>query len=190
MKKIAVFASGTGTNFEALQAAIESGVLQASIELVVVDNKVAGVIEKAQRKQIPTFTFQPSAYPSKETYEKEIIQQCLAHDVEWIVLAGYMRILSSCLLEAFPNKIVNIHPSLLPAFKGKDAIGQALNAGVKEMGVSVHYVNAEMDGGAIIAQRSFEVKENASREEVEAEIHRIEHELYPEVCKKLWEGKG
>lgn len=189
MKKIAVFASGTGSNFEAIHASIESKDLDASIGLVVVDNQQAQVIEKARTRNIPTFVFNPKEYGSKEEYERKIIEQCIEFEVEWIVLAGYMRVLSSCLLDAFENKIVNIHPSLLPAFKGKDAIGQAIDAGAQIMGVTVHFVNAELDGGAIIAQQSFPVKIGSTRDEIENEIHRIEHRLYPKALQQLWEDK-
>lgn len=187
MRKIAVFASGTGTNFDAIQASIEDGKLDASIQLVVVDKQTAKVIEKAKAKNIDTFVFNPKEFVSKNDYEKVIVEECKKRGVEWIVLAGYMRILADALLEAYPDRIVNIHPSLLPAFKGKDAIGQAFNYGVKIMGVSIHYVNAEMDGGKIIAQRCFAVTDGMNHDEAEAEIHKIEHQLYPETLKKLLE---
>ncbi|SJZ73685.1 phosphoribosylglycinamide formyltransferase [Anaerorhabdus furcosa] len=187
MRKIAVFASGTGTNFDAIQASIEEGKLNASIELVVVDKSDALVIEKAKAKHIDTFVFNPKSYATKNDYEREIVSECKKRNVEWIVLAGYMRILADCLLEAYPNRIVNIHPSLLPAFKGKDAIGQAFHYGVKLMGVSIHYVNAEMDGGKIIAQKCFDVLDGMTHEDAEREIHKIEHQLYPETLRKLLE---
>ena len=123
MKRIAVFASGTGTNFEAIADAVEAGQLNAEITLVVVDKPGAPVIEKAQKRGIDVFAFNPKDYPSKPDYEREIIARCQAHGVEWIALAGYMRLLSPVMLEAYDQRIVNIHPSLLPAFKGKDAIG-------------------------------------------------------------------
>lgn len=187
MRKIAIFASGTGTNFDAIQASIEEGNLDASIELVVVDKPQAKVIEKAKAKNLRTFVFNPKEYASKEDYEKVIVEKCKENGVEYIVLAGYMRLLSDVLLNAYSDHIVNIHPSLLPAFKGKDAIGQAFDYGVKVMGVSIHYVNAEMDGGKIIAQKSFDVLDGMTHEDVEREIHKIEHKLYPETLKKLLE---
>lgn len=187
MKKIAIFASGTGTNFEAIAQAIDQKQLDAQIVLVVVDKKNAPVIEKAQSKDIQTFVFCAKDYPSKEAYERDIVKACHQQDVEWIVLAGYMRILSDVLLTAYTNRIINIHPSLLPAFKGKDAIGQAIDYGVKVMGVSIHYVDASLDGGKIIAQRAFEVEKHWTHQEIEAQIHAIEHVLYPETLKQLWE---
>lgn len=187
MRKIAVFASGFGSNFDAIQKAIEEKRLDASIELVVVDKVNAAVIEKAQKKGIETFVFTAKEYASKDAYETEIVARCKEKDVEWVILAGYMRLCGDVLLNAYPDHIINIHPSLLPAFKGKDAIGQAYNYGVKVMGVSIHYVNAEMDGGRIIAQRSFDVEEGMTHDEVEARIHAIEHVLYPETLKRLLE---
>ncbi len=190
MKRIAVFASGTGTNFEAIARAIEEGRLAAKIALVVVDQPQAAIIEKAQKRAIETFVFRARDYADKAAYEREILTRCQAAGVEWIVLAGYMRILSDLLLEAYPNKIINIHPSLLPAFKGKDAIGQAIAYGVKVMGVSIHYVNRDLDGGRIIAQQAFAVQEGWTHEEIEQQVHAIEHELYPNTLKMILEKES
>ena len=173
MKRIAVFASGTGTNFEAIADAIEAGQLNAEITLVVVDKPGAPVIEKAQKRGIDVFAFNPKDYPSKPDYEREIIARCQAHGVEWIALAGYMRLLSPVMLEAYDQRIVNI--------------GQAIEYGVKVMGVTIHYVDASMDGGRIIAQRAFAVQPQWSKEEIEAQVHAIEHVLYPETLKTLVE---
>ncbi len=187
MRKLAVFASGNGSNFEAIQASIEAGEVQAEIVLVVVDQKNAAVIDKAKQKGIFVFVFSAKDYDSKEAYEKEIIDHCHHHQVEWIILTGYMRILSAPLLNAFENRILNVHPSLLPAFKGKDAIGQAIEYGVKVMGVSIHYVNSELDGGKIIAQECFSIDSSMSRDYIESTIHAIEHQLYSKTIQKLLE---
>lgn len=187
MRKIAVFASGTGTNFDAIVKAIEDQKLNASVECVVVDNLKAKVIEKAKKKNIEVFAFNPKDYASKKEYEKEIVALLDQKKVELVVLAGYMRLCGETFLNAYEGKIINIHPSLLPAFKGKDAIGQAIEYGVKVMGVSIHYVDSGMDSGKIIAQRSFDVEENMSHDEIEARIHAIEHVLYPETIQKLLE---
>lgn len=190
MTNIAIFASGSGTNFEAIYQAIADGVLDATIALVVVDRMDAKVIEKARSKQIETLVIHPKDFNSKDEFEEKIVSACKKRQVEWIVLAGYMRICSTVLLEAYPNRIINIHPSLLPAFKGKNAIAQAINYGVKVMGVSIHYVNQELDGGAIIAQKAFEVKAGMSVHEIECLVHDIEHVLYPKTLQKLIGGKG
>ena len=156
MKTIAVFASGNGSNFEALAAACADGRIAARIALMVCDKPGAFVNERAARYGIPTFTFNPKEYPSKADYEREIVRRLRAERVEAICLAGYMRILSDVVLEAYRDRIVNIHPSLLPAFKGAHAIADAFAYGVKVFGVTIHYVNGELDGGRIIAQRAFE----------------------------------
>jgi phosphoribosylglycinamide formyltransferase-1 len=150
MKTIAVFASGNGSNFEALAAACADGRIAARIALMVCDKPGAFVNERAARYGIPTFTFNPKEYPSKADYEREIVRRLRAERVELICLAGYMRILSDVVLEAYRDRIVNIHPSLLPAFKGAHAIADAFAYGVKVFGVTIHYVNGELDGGRSI----------------------------------------
>lgn len=187
MTNIAIFASGSGTNFEAIQRAIEEKIVPATISLVVCDVPGAKVIQKAMAKGINTLVLNAKDYTSKHEYESIIIKSCLQHKVEWLILAGYMRICGDTLLSHFPNRIINVHPSLLPAFKGKNAIEQAISYGVKIMGVSIHYVNQELDGGAIIAQEAFSLTENMTTEDIEKKIHTIEHQLYPSTLKKLLE---
>ncbi len=186
MIKIAVFASGTGTNFDAILENINERKLSAKLALMVCDKPKALVVEKAKKAHVPSFVFNPKDYPDKAAYDQAILEQCQQHGVELIVLAGYMRIVSAVLLQAYPNRIINIHPSLLPAFKGKDAIKQAYEYGVKVMGVSVHYVNEDLDGGDIIAQRAFNC-EDMSLDEAENNIHAIEHQLYPQTIQKIIE---
>jgi phosphoribosylglycinamide formyltransferase-1 len=188
MNRLAVFASGAGTNFDAIMQNIDNEyLLDCSVVLMVCDHLDAPVIEKAKLKNIEVFAFSANNYDSKDDYEKDIVKKCKEKNIDLIVLAGYMRILADRLLNSYPNKIINVHPSLLPAFKGKDAIGQAINYGVKVMGVTIHYVNSEMDGGEIIAQRAFDVLDKYSKEEIEQRVHRVEHKLYSEVIKKLLE---
>lgn len=186
--KIAVFASGSGTNFQAIQESIDRGELDAKIELVVTDQPNAYVVKRAENFGIPVFAITPKDYNSKAAYESEIAKKLAEKEVEWIVLAGYMRLIGETLLSKYPNKIVNIHPSLLPAFPGKDAIGQAMEHGVKVTGVTVHFVDEGMDTGPIIAQQAVEVVEG-DREATEKRIHQVEHELYPKTLKKLFENK-
>ena len=185
MKKIAVFASGSGSNFQALQESIERGELAASVELVVTDKPGAYVVTRADQFGIPVLELAPKMFGSKAAYEEAIIAELRSRDVEWIVLAGYMRLVSDVLLEAYPNRIVNIHPSLLPSFPGKDAIGQAMEHGVKLTGVTVHYVDAGMDTGPIIAQTAVEVVDG-DRAATEERIHKAEHVLYAETLQKLF----
>lgn len=188
MKHLAVFASGTGTNFDAILKAIKNGEIDATIELVVVDKVDAPVIEKAKSQGILTFVFNPRDYENKAAYETEILKLLMAESIDLVVLAGYMRICGPTLLEAYEGRIINIHPSLLPAFQGKDAIGQAIAYGVKIMGVSIHYVDSGLDSGKIIAQACFEVG-NMNAEQIETTIHAIEHGLYPRVIQQLLKGE-
>lgn len=188
MTNIAVFGSGTGTNFDAIAQAIDKKQVDACISLVVCDHKDALIVEKAKRRNIEVFAFDPKSYDSKASYEQEIVELCKQHNVSWIVLAGYMRLCGDVLLGAYENKILNIHPSLLPAFKGKDAIGQAIAYGVKVAGVTIHFVDQSLDGGKIIAQRSINIDPSWDRGTLESSIHAIEHQLYPEVLQQLVGG--
>ncbi|MFC4711235.1 phosphoribosylglycinamide formyltransferase [Planococcus dechangensis] len=183
--KMAVFASGNGSNFQALYEATQDGRLDADIVLVVADKPSAFVLERAKQAGVPAFSFTPRDYASKQAYEAMLVEKLDRAGVEWLVLAGFMRLIGPVLLAAYENRIVNIHPSVLPAFPGKDAIGQTLEAGAKEAGVTVHFVDEGMDTGAIIAQRSFPV-DGADRETVERKIHEIEHQLYPESLQQLF----
>ena len=183
--KIAVFASGNGSNFQAIADAIQTGKLRAELVLVVTDKPHAFVVERAKQAGVESFSFIPSEYDSKQLYEQMIKEKLEELEVEWIVLAGYMRLVGPVLLEAFENRIVNIHPSVLPAFPGKDAIGQTMASGAEIAGVTVHFVDAGMDTGDIISQQSFPVA-GRDREAVEREIHEIEHQLYPATLQQLF----
>lgn len=186
MTKIAVFASGSGTNFQAIIDCIESGKLEAEICVLICDKQDAYAIERAKAHGIPTFVFIPKNYPNKRSFEEEILAELRKYDVEWLVLAGYMRLVGETLLQAYEGKIVNIHPSLLPSFPGKDAIGQAFNAGVKVTGVTIHYVDEGMDTGPIIAQEAVYVDESDTKESLTKKIQAVEHKLYPNTLKKLF----
>ena len=183
-KKIAIFASGSGSNFEAIAKACLHGRINAEVAICVCDQPGAYVTERAKRLDIPVLEIRQKSYPSKTEYEKVILDELQKQEVEFIALAGYMRIVGDVLLKAFPNKIVNIHPSLLPAFPGVDAIGQALNYGVKVFGVTVHFVDQTLDGGKIIAQAAIPYDGN-DREELETMIHAREHALYVSTLKSL-----
>ncbi|RFB10214.1 phosphoribosylglycinamide formyltransferase [Bacillus sp. HNG] len=190
MKKIAVFASGSGTNFQAIMDSIKEGRLAAKIELVVCDKPGAKVIERASKEWVETFVFSPKEYPEKSLFEAEIVEKLRAKNVELIVLAGYMRLIGNTLLQAYRNKIVNIHPSLLPTFPGKDAIGQAYRAGVNMTGVTIHYVDEGMDTGPIIAQRELAIEPGDTLESIEEKVHDIEHEFYPQILQSLVTAKS
>lgn len=185
MRKIAVFASGSGSNFQALIDVVQSGQLDAEISLLVCDKPGAYAIERARAAKIPSFVFTAKDYPSKEQYEEEILTQLKKSGVEFIVLAGYMRLIGSKLLAEFKGRIVNIHPSLLPAFPGKDAVGQALAAKVKWSGVTIHFVDEGMDTGPIIIQERVRLDEGETRESLQQKIQQREHKLYPSVLQML-----
>ncbi|WP_160724245.1 phosphoribosylglycinamide formyltransferase [Bacillus sp. USDA818B3_A] len=185
MKKIAVFASGSGTNFQAIIDVVESGALSADISLLICDKPNAYAVERANNAKIPSFVFQAKEYASKKEYEQAILAELQRYGVEFIVLAGYMRLLGPTLLGAYQGRIVNIHPSLLPAFPGKDAIGQALAAKAKWSGVTIHYVDEGMDTGPIIIQERVRLEENETRETLQNKIQQIEHKLYPEILQML-----
>lgn len=184
MKRIAIFASGEGSNFQVLADACRRGDIPAEAALMVCDRPSARVNERADRMGIERFSFSPRDYASKAEYEREIVRRLDEKGIDLVCLAGYMRILSDELLGAYGGRIVNVHPSLLPAFKGAHAIEQALEYGVKIFGVTIHWVDATLDGGRIIAQRAFPY-EGSDLEELERLVHAAEHPLYVETVKRL-----
>ena len=184
MKNIAVFASGSGTNFEAIAQASADGRLDARVALMVCDKPGAPVIARAERFGIESFVFSPKEWPSKAAFESEIVRLLRERNVELVCLAGYMRIVGEVLLDAYKDRILNIHPSLLPAFKGAHAVEQAVAYGVKVYGITVHWVNADLDGGRIIAQKAFEY-DGSDPEEVHRIGQKIEHQLYIETIERV-----
>ncbi|MFY0760862.1 phosphoribosylglycinamide formyltransferase [Metabacillus dongyingensis] len=189
MMKIAVFASGTGSNFQAIVDEVKSGKLAAEIALLVCDRPGAKVAERAEKENIPVFQFSPKEFKNKEAFETIILNQLKQYNVSYVVLAGYMRLIGDTLLTAFPENIINLHPSLLPSFPGKDAIGQAFEAGVKVTGITIHFVDAGMDTGPIIAQKALEVEESDTLETLSAKIHKLEHTYYPHVLNTLFQKR-
>lgn len=184
MKRLAVFASGSGTNFKAIAEACADGRINAQVVLMVCDVPGARVIERAENFGIESFVFSPKSYACKADFEREIVARLDALKVDLVCLAGYMRIVGSTLLDAYEGRMINIHPSLLPSFKGAHAVEDAVKYGVKVYGISIHWVSAELDGGKIIAQKAFEYDGDDP-----AEVHRlgqvIEHQLYMETINKL-----
>ncbi|WP_433938468.1 phosphoribosylglycinamide formyltransferase [Paenibacillus lautus] len=187
--RMAVFASGRGSNFQALVDAQQSGALGGEISILVCDKPQAPVVELAKAANVDVFAFQPKEYASKEDYEREIAAELQQRGVELIVLAGYMRLLSPSFVEFYNGRIINIHPSLLPAFPGKDAIGQALAYGVKMTGVTVHFVDGGMDTGPVIAQKAVEIKDGDTAEALAERIHAVEQKLYSEVVSWFAQGR-
>ncbi|WP_430788444.1 phosphoribosylglycinamide formyltransferase [Virgibacillus flavescens] len=183
--KAAVFASGTGSNFQAILDANENGALGCEVVLVVCDKPGAGVLQKAESAGVPVKVVDPKIYSSKIAYETEIVTVLQDAKVEWIFLAGYMRIVGSTILQAFEGTILNIHPSLLPAYPGLDAIGQAFRARALTTGVTIHYVDEGVDTGPIIDQEAIEILPSDTEETLQKRIQEIEHRLYPKVIKHV-----
>lgn len=188
--RIAVFASGQGSNFAALVQAQQAGKLGGGrIELLVSDKPEAPVAQRAEAAGIPALLLRPKDFASRELYEAAIVAELQRREIGLVVLAGYMRLITPVLLEPYAGRIINVHPSLLPAFAGKDAIGQALDYGVKLTGVTVHFVDGGMDTGPVIAQRSVEVKAGDTADSLAERIHQVEYELYPEVVAAFAAGR-
>ncbi|WP_373290955.1 phosphoribosylglycinamide formyltransferase [Saccharibacillus kuerlensis] len=187
--RIAVFASGTGSNFQALLDASRAGRLGAQIALLVCDKPQAKAVERAKAAGVPVFAFTPKEYDSREAYERIILSELERAKIDLIVLAGYMRLITSVLVEPYEGRMINIHPSLLPAFPGKDAPLQAIEHGVRVSGVTVHFVDGGMDTGPIIAQRAVEVMQEDTAIELQARIQDMERLLYPEVVSWFAAGR-
>lgn len=189
MLKIAVFASGRGSNFQAILDQIKKGVIPAELKLLISDSQNSGALKKAEAENIENIFIDPTNFKKRTDYEKKLIDLLKAAEIDLIVLAGYLRILSPFFIDHFKNQIINIHPSLLPAFKGLNAQKKALDYGVKYSGCTVHFVDAELDAGPIIKQAVVEVKADDRPEDLAARILTKEHQIYPEVVKKIAEGK-
>jgi phosphoribosylglycinamide formyltransferase-1 len=187
--RIAVFASGSGTNFQAIVDAVASGKLDVIVELLVCDRPQAPVVDRATQAGVDTFAFRPKDYASREQYEAEIITELEARQIDLIVMAGYMRLITDTLVQPYYGKIINIHPSLLPAFPGVNSIGQALSYGVRITGVTVHFVDGGLDSGPVIAQRAVEISSSDTAETLAERIHALEYELYPQTIAWFRDGR-
>ncbi len=187
--KIAVFASGRGSNLQALIDASASGFIPAEIKLVISDNKNAVALKRAEAARIENIFIDPDKFNTKREYEKKLIELLKEYKIDLIVLAGFMRILTSTLINQYKDKIINIHPSLLPAFKGLNAQKQAIEHGVKYSGCTVHFVDEGVDSGPIIEQAVVRVDENDSAEDLSKKILKEEHRIYPEVIRDIVKDK-
>lgn len=186
---IAVFASGRGTNFTAIIRAVKKGKIKANLPLLVCDNPNAPVINRAKRAGVKVALVKEKDFPTKNDFENRIIQLLEENNIELIVLAGFMRVLSQDFVARFKNKILNIHPALLPSFKGTQGIKDAIEYGVKVTGVTVHFVDEKVDCGPIILQKAVRIEETDTLESLESKIHKVEHKLYPQGIKLFVEGK-
>ena len=186
---IAVFASGRGTNFSAIIRAVKKNKIKANLALLLCDDPKAGAIGRARRAGIKIALIKREDFAAKNDFENEIIRHLEENHIDLIVLAGFMRILSPGLVGRYKNKVLNIHPALLPSFKGAEGIKDAFAYGVKVTGVSVHFVDEEMDHGPIILQEPVEVEEEDTPESLAARVHKVEHRIYPEAVRLYVEGK-
>ena len=187
--KLGVLISGSGTNLQALIDAIAAGRLDATIELVVSSRPSAYGLKRAEAAGIQTLTLSKEIYADPMVADEVIATELRRAGVDYVLMAGYMRMVHDPILASFPNRVVNIHPALLPSFKGAHAIQDAYDYGVKVTGVTVHFANSDYDCGPIIAQRPVAVEEGWTVEQLEAHIHEVEHQLYPHVAQLLAEGR-
>jgi phosphoribosylglycinamide formyltransferase-1 len=183
MLKIGVLASGRGTNLQSIIAAIEAGEIPAEIELVISDQENAGALTRAEKHNINNCYIDPDKYQTNEDFEQEMVDSLKEQGVELVVMAGFMRLLSPYFIRQYRNQIMNIHPSLLPAFKGLHAQKQALEYGVKIAGCTVHFADEGMDTGPIILQAAVEVKDDDTVETLAGRILEQEHNIYPRAIK-------
>lgn len=188
--KIAVLVSGNGTNLQALMDAEARGELAGGkIVLVVSDNPEAVALERAKKKGVETFVLEKKGFSSREEYDKAVVRRLREAGIEFVVLAGFMRILSNYFLNEYKDKIINIHPALLPSFKGEHGIKDAYEGGVKITGVTVHFVTEELDAGPVILQSIVKIEDDDTLETLEEKIHKEEHKLYPEAVRLFVQGK-
>lgn len=186
---IAILCSGNGTNLQAIIDSVKSGYIDAAIALVVSDNKDAFALSRAKAAGIDTFVLDPKKFKAREEFDKEIIKKLKDKDVGLVVLAGFMRLLSSHFIKEYKDLIMNIHPALLPAFKGTNGAKDALEYGVKVTGPTVHFVDEKLDNGPIILQSAVEIKDDDTEETLLERIHKEEHKIYPEAIRLFAEGR-
>ena len=187
--RLGILGSGKGSNFAAIQRAIDAGEIPAQTAIVVSDIPGSGILKLAAEAGLPTHALNEPRYKTRLSpeVEDELVRVLKAANIDLVVLAGYMRVLKPPMLEAFPRRIINIHPSLLPNFRGLEAWRQALEAGVKKTGCTVHYVEADVDTGEILGQSQVDVLPGDTPESLHARIHVAEHQLYPAVIRRLAE---
>ena len=188
MFKIAVLISGNGSNLEALIDACKKNVINGSIDIVISNNPDAYGIQRAKNHSINYKFIDNNRFETREDFDQALVEELKDSNPNLIVLAGFMRILSSVMTEAFKNKIINIHPSLLPKYPGLDTHNSVIKNGDLKHGITIHFVNEVLDGGQIIAQGEISVNANETSEELKTRIHAIEHVMLPKVVSKFADG--
>jgi len=189
MTNIAVFCSGSGTNLQAIINAVEEKKLNVNISLVVSDSPKAYALTRAKEAGVKSIVVELKNFESKSKFEQDIIKHLKKENVDLIVLAGFMKIIGPDLLRVYPNKILNIHPAMLPSFKGAHGIKDAFDYGAKTTGVTIHFVDDKMDHGPIILQEAVPIREDDSLESLEERIHKVEHQLYCQAIQLFSEGR-
>ena len=187
--KFAVFASGRGSNLQAIINAVKHKEIKSELALVFSDKRKCLALHKAHEAGIKTLSLVRKDYATKQSYDRDIVIHLKKEDIDFIVLAGYMRMLTPFFVKNYPKKILNIHPSLLPSFKGTKGIKDAFTYGVKTTGVTVHFVDEKMDHGPIIMQESFKIYERDTLESLEERIHQLEHKMYPKAITLFEQGR-
>ena len=177
--KLGIMASGSGSNFEAVAQAIKDGQLNAQIQVLIYNNPEAKAAARAVRWGVPSVLLNHRDFQRREDLDQQIVQTLHHYEVEWVIMAGWMRLVTPVLIDAFPDQIINIHPSLLPSFRGVRAVEQALNTGVKITGCTVHIVCLEVDSGPILLQAAVPVLPNDTPETLHARIQVQEHRILP-----------
>jgi len=186
---IAILASGNGSNFEAIAKAVKRGYIKASIKVLITDKRNAFVRERTKRNNIKDIFVDPKKFKSRTAFDKEIVRILKTEKINLIVLAGFMRILSTDFVKKFQNHIINIHPALLPAFRGERAIERALKYGCKVTGVTVHFIDEKVDNGPVILQEAVKIKKGETLKSLEERVHKLEHKLYPLAIKLFTEKR-
>ncbi len=192
--RLGVLVSGGGTNLQSIIDSIQSGYLPASIEVVLSNKKDAYALQRAKEHNIPTFIVLPRDFASVRQYDEEMVKILKKYNVDLVILAGFIRVLSPHFVKAFPNRIMNIHPSLIPSFCGKGFYGkkvheQVINYGVKITGATVHFVDEGTDTGPIILQKAVQVEDDDTPETLASKVLKEEHKIYPEAIKLFAQGR-
>jgi phosphoribosylglycinamide formyltransferase-1 len=187
--KFAVFVSGNGSNLQAIIDAVKRGDIKAELALVVSDRRKALALKRAAEAGIKTVCLVRKDYASPQSYERDLVISLKNEGIDFIVLAGFMKVLSPFFIKAYPNKILNVHPSLLPAFKGARGIKDTFTYGTKVAGVTIHFVDDKMDHGPIIAQQAFRIHPKETLKSLEERVHKVEHQIFPKAIALFAEGR-